>query len=342
MVELNPCRNLAARHRAGCCLAMTETFPGRKPVWAILIRVFLAAALALPAFGASAGVVLTSLHSFQVFTNGAGPTGGLVQGSDGNFYGTTSGGGTNNNAGTVFKISATGALTTLYSFTGGKDGGSPQAGLVQGSDGNLYGTTYGGGDPNGGNGNGTVFKISATGALTTLYSFPGGKDGRDPRAGLVQGSDGNFYGTTVGGGTNLAGTVFKISATGALTTLYVFTGGKDGAYPSAGLGLVQGSDGNFYGTTYGGGIGGGGTVFRLSVVAPPAPAFQAVTLTNSTLSLTWTTEAGNVYQLQYNSDLDSTNWINLGSALTATGTALTFADSISNGPQRFYRLVLLP
>ena len=105
---------------------------------------------------------------------------------------------------------------------------------------------------------------------------------------------------------------------------------------------MQGSDGNFYGTTVGGGAGGFGTVFRLSVVAPPAPAFQAVTLTNSTLSLTWTTEAGNVYQLQSNSDLDSTNWINLGSALTATGTALTFADPISNGPQRFYRLALLP
>ena len=230
MVELNPCRNPAARHRADCCLAMTETFPGRKPVWAILIRVFLAAALALPAFGASAGVVLTSLHSFQVFTNGANPFAGLVQGNDGNFYGTTDRG----DFGTVFRISATGALTTLYSFHSAKDGGGPQAGLV------------------------------------------------------------------------------------------------------------QGSDGNFYGTTDGGGVGGAGTVFRLSVVAPVAPAFQAVTLTNSTLSLTWTTEAGNVYQLQYNSDLASTNWINLGSALTATGTALTFADSISNGPQRFYRLVLLP
>src|SRR5512133_3024574 len=130
MIELNPCRNLAARRRAGCCLAMTETIPGRRPVWAILIRVFLAAALALPAFGASAGVVLTSLHSFGVVPNGAAPTGGLVQGSDGNFYGTTGGGGTNGGGGTVFKISATGALTPLYSFTGGKDGRNPYAGLV--------------------------------------------------------------------------------------------------------------------------------------------------------------------------------------------------------------------
>jgi uncharacterized repeat protein (TIGR03803 family) len=242
---------------------MTETFPGRKPVWAILIRVFLAAALALPAFGASAGVVFTSLHSFQVFTNGAGPS-RLVQGSDGNFYGTTSGGGTNNNAGTVFRISATGALTTLYSFTGGKDGGDSFAGLVQGSDGNFYGTTaYGG--TNGGQG--TVFKISATGALTTLYSFTGaharaGKDGAYP-TGLVQGSDGNFYGTTYNGGSNCdCGTVFKISATGALTTLYSFTGGKDGAVPR---GLVQGSDGNFYGTTDRGGTNGDlGTVFQIS------------------------------------------------------------------------------
>jgi uncharacterized repeat protein (TIGR03803 family) len=283
MVELNPCRNPAAR-RADCCLAMTETIPGRNPVWAILIRVFLAAALALPAFGASAGLVLTSLHSFQVFTSGgAHPSAGLVQGSDGNFYGTTVSGGPYGYKGTVFKISATGALTNLYSFTGGNDGTYPFGGLVQGSDGSFYGTTRDGGT-NGGQG--TVFRISATGALTTLYSFTG-KDGGGPQAGLVQGSDGNFYGTTYGGG-------------------------------------------------------GGGTVFRLSVVAPPAPAFQAVTLTHGTLSLTWTTEAGNVYQLQYNSDLDSTNWINLGSALTATGTALTFADSISNGPQRFYRLVLLP
>src|SRR5260221_12022411 len=106
MVELNPWRNLAARRRAGGCLAMTETITGRRPVWAILIRVFLAAALALPAFGALAGVVLTSLHSFQVFTNGANPFAGLVQGNDGNFYGTTFFGGTNGGHGTVFKISA--------------------------------------------------------------------------------------------------------------------------------------------------------------------------------------------------------------------------------------------
>ena len=109
------------------------------------------------------------------------------------------GGGTNGGYGTVFKISTNGALTTLYSFTGGNDGAIPHAGLVQGSDGNFYGTTYGGGT----NGyDGTVFKISTNGALTTLYSFTGGNDGANPEAGLVQGSDGYFYGTTDHGGTN--------------------------------------------------------------------------------------------------------------------------------------------
>ena len=104
------------------------------------------------------------------------------------------GGGTNG-AGTVFKISTNGALTSLYSFTGGNDGGYPDAGLVQGSDGNFYGTTYYGGGRT--TLRGTVFKISTNGALTSLYSFTGGNDGGYPDAGLVQGSDGNFYGTTV-------------------------------------------------------------------------------------------------------------------------------------------------
>ena len=120
---------------------------------------------------------------------------------------------------------------SLYSFTGGNDGEYPQAGLVQGSDGYLYGTTLIGGT----NGAGTVFKISASGAFMSLYSFTGNNDGGYPFDGLVQGSDGNFYGTTEGGGTNGFGTVFKINASGVLTSLYSFTGGKDGNNPSARL-----------------------------------------------------------------------------------------------------------
>jgi uncharacterized repeat protein (TIGR03803 family) len=276
--------------------------------------------------------------------DGANPAAALVQGSDGYFYGTTYGGGTNGN-GTVFQIGTNGTLITLCSFTV-IDGAGP-SGLVQGSDGNFYGTTVDAG-PDGG---GTVFKISSSGALTTLYSFTGGNDGANPQAGLVQGSDGYFYGTTeynsyqggFPGGPSGAGTVFKISTNGALTTLYAFgtvtnADGDplDGANPHAGL--VQGSDGSFYGTTLQGGTNGVGTVFRLAIV----PEFQVVTLTNSTLSLTWSTEAGGTYQLQWNSDLSSSNWTDLRGPVTAAGAALSVIDSVTSAPRRFYRLVLSP
>ncbi len=261
---------------------------------------------------------LASLYSFgSVFwgtssspLDGSNPIGGLVQGSDGSFYGTTSRGGTNG-AGTVFKISTNGALTRLYSFGATNDGLRPTAGLVQGSDGYFYGTTRD-----------TVFKFSTNGALTTLSTNVGSS------AALVQGSDGYFYGTT-------GGTVFRINTNGAPTTLYVFAGGDDGSAPN---GLIQASDGSFYGTTSSGGAGGFGTVYRLTIV----PEFQAVTLTSTTLSLTWSTEAGATYQLQCNSDLSLSNWINVGPALTATGATLSTTDSLTNGPLRFYRLVLAP
>jgi uncharacterized repeat protein (TIGR03803 family) len=274
---------------------------------------------------------LTSLYSFTGGNDGANPYAGLVQGNDGNFYGTTYYGGTNY-AGTVFQISANGALTSLYSFTGTNDGANPFGGLVQASDGNFYGTTSSGGT----NGDGTVFRITTSGALTTLYSFTGTNDGANPQAGLVQASDGSFYGTTYNGGTNNAGTVFKISANGVLTTLYSFTGTNDGANPQAGL--VQSSDGSFYGTTYNGGVVGAGTVFRLIIV----PEFQAATVTNRTLSLTWSTEAGGTYQLQWNSDLSSSNWTNLRGPVTAAGPTLSATDSVTNAPRRFYRLVISP
>jgi uncharacterized repeat protein (TIGR03803 family) len=555
--------------------ATTELVPGRKPVLALAIRpsasgrarakrrrvmrLLWGATILLPTLSAQAGVVLTILYSFTGSNDGGNPSARLLQGSDGYFYGTAQNGGTNN-AGTVFKISAHGVLTNLYSFTGGNDGANPQAGLVQGGDGYFYGTSYDGGA----NSAGTVFKISTNGTLTNLYFFTGGNDGENPQAGLVQGSDGYFYGTTQNGGTNSDGTVFKITPDGILTTLYAFgsiTNGEgwpqdganpyaglvkgsdgnfygtteyhgtndynngtvfeidtngaltnlysfgavtnadgsllnganpyaglvqasngsfygttagggnsvylgsggglipcrgcflsygtvfkistneaftlyafgtvtnadgfplDGANPYAGLvqgsdgsfygttagggpngpfsyatwgngrrtpvagygtvfristngalttlyafgsitnasgdpldganpyaGLVQGSDGSFYGTTYDGGAytnqtnsynggsAGSGTIFRLTIV----PEFQAMALTNSTLNLTWSTEAGGTYQLQYTSDLSSGNWINLGSPFIATGATLSTADSVTNAPQRFYRLVLVP
>jgi uncharacterized repeat protein (TIGR03803 family) len=249
----------------------------------------------------------------------------------------------------VFGARAGVVFTTIYSFTNGNDGPTyPLTALVQGSDGYLYGTTSGGGvHANQFGQGGTVFQINTNRVFASLYSFTGGDDGYDP-SGLVPGSDHSFYGTTTYGGSHTNqfggtyGTVFKISTNGQLTTLYAFgtvtnANGEplDGANPQGGL--VQGSDGSFYGTTTYGGVG-GGTVFRLTIV----PEFQAVTLTNSTLSLTWSTEAGGVYQLQYNSDLSSTNWINLNGPAKATGATLSTTDSLTNGPQRFYRLALLP
>ncbi len=115
-----------------------------------------------------------------------------------------------------------------------------------------------------------------------------------------------------------------------------FTGDLYGGVGFAGL--VQGSDGNFYGTTVIGGQSKGGTVFRLSLV----PEFQAVTLTNSTLGLTWSTEAGGRYQLQWSADLSSSNWTNVRDPVTAAGAALSVTDSVTNAPRRFCRLVLSP
>lgn len=207
---------------------------------------------------------LTMLWQFGPnITNGANPIGGLVQGRDGSFYGTTTEGGTNNDGtyGMVFKVTSQGTLTTLWQF-GGTDGDYPEGSLVQGSDGDFYGTTYLGGPPNlnFGEGYGTIFKITPQGTLTTLWQF-NGTNGQYPAAGLVQGVDGNFYGTTrEGGNINLNnghgwGTVFRISPSGVFSNLHSFSG-TDGGDVEAGL--VQGSDGNFYGTTY------SNTLFRIS------------------------------------------------------------------------------
>jgi uncharacterized repeat protein (TIGR03803 family) len=205
----------------------------------------------------------TNLHFFGSYhADGANPSGRLVLGSDGNFYGTTSLGGTNND-GTLFRIGPGGNYTNLYSFAGHPaDGEQPIAGLVQGNDGNFYGTTYFGGT----NDDGTVFRIGPDGSYTNLHFFAGHPgDGANPYAGLVQGSDDDFYGTTVSGGTHNLGTVFKISPSGSYTILYSFGSfDTDGANPSAAV--VQGSDGNFYGTTNSGGTNnnGYGSVFRIS------------------------------------------------------------------------------
>lgn len=225
-------------------------------------------------FRISSSGELTTLYSFCAqtgCTDGSNPYASLVQGADGNFYGTTYTSGAYD-AGTVFKITPGGALTRLYSFCGQTnctDGATPYSGLVQGTDRYFYGTTIGGGAT----GYGEVFKITSQGALTTLYSFcaqTNCADGAAPYSGLVQATDGFFYGTTEAEGANLTGTIFKISSGGTLTTLFTFCNGTycyDGG-PSLG-GLLQATDGNFYGVTWMGGTSDDGTLFRLSEFLSP-------------------------------------------------------------------------
>lgn len=228
------------------------------------------------------GGVESVLYSFGASpTDGYRPSSALIQGSDGALYGTTAFGGTNN-VGTVFRITLNGVYTILYSFGGTpSDGIVPASSLVQGSDGNFYGTTSSGGVNHCGNipisgGNcGTVFKVTPAGAETVLYSFGGSpSDGAEPLGALLQASDGNFYGTTIdgganncgsSGGTHNCGTVFKITPGGVETVLYSF-----GASPTDGLApqgpLIQGSDGALYGTTPSGGRSQfTGTLFRITL-----------------------------------------------------------------------------
>jgi uncharacterized repeat protein (TIGR03803 family) len=220
---------------------------------------------------------LTTLHSFCSLAkcaDGEDPN-GLIQAANGNLYGTTYTGGVNSSCptdapltesgcGTVFKITPGGTLTTLLSF-GGTNGALPNATLVQATNGNFYGTTDLGGTfclDDGGCG--TIFEITPGGTLTTLLDC-NGTDCSQPFPGLIQASDGNFYGTTEAGGANPGcGIIFEIAG-GTLTTLVNFGSGTISSCDPGGL--VQGTDGNFYGTTV---IGnGGGTVFSLAVGLGP-------------------------------------------------------------------------
>jgi uncharacterized repeat protein (TIGR03803 family) len=217
----------------------------------------------------------TTLHSFcsqSGCTDGGYPYAALVQGIDGSLYGTTLGGGSAKGFGTVFKITPSGKLSTLHAFctkSGCPDGKFPQTGLVQASNGNFYGTTISGGAYS----DGTIFEITPSGKLSTLYNVcpqSGCPDGNYLYAGLIQATDGNLYGIMDVGGANGAGTIFKITMSGTLTTLYNFcsqSGCPDGQYPSGGL--LQDTDGNLYGTTADGGANGSGTVFSLSVGLGP-------------------------------------------------------------------------
>jgi uncharacterized repeat protein (TIGR03803 family) len=213
---------------------------------------------------------LTTLYSFcsQAYcSDGQNPT-GVIQATDGYLYGTTISGGAHGNNGTVFKITPSGTLTTLYSMF--KISRSPDRPLIQGTNGNFYGNTGAGGQ----NFDGSIYKITPSGKLTTLYSFcsqSGCPDGSFPN-GLIQASNGSLYGTTAEGGVTSSscalgcGTVFEITPSGTLTTLYRFcsqSGCPDGHFSLSEV--IQATDGNFYGTTNGGGAhGDNGTVFKIT------------------------------------------------------------------------------
>jgi uncharacterized repeat protein (TIGR03803 family) len=321
---------------------------------------------------------LTTLFSFfsSDFTNGGNPN-PLVFGSDGNLYGTTQGN-LGAGAGTVFRITPAGTLTTLATVAG-TNGSSLMGTLIEGTNGSFYGTAYSGGSSN----LGTVFNVLSNGQLTRIVSFVR-TNGGNPRAGLVRGVDGNLYGTTYAGGASNLGTVFRLDAAGTLTTLMSFDNikgilpavrllvGDDGNFygrtasgpsgprvfkvtpageftPLYSLndessdpfgGLIQGKNGAFYGTTYAGGSQGMGSVFSLSV--PMSPVLHAAMPTPGTVQLDWSTVVGQAYQLQYTGDLSANSWTNLGASVLATNRTVSTSDPAGLILNRLYRVRVLP
>ena len=206
-----------------------------------------------------------TLFSFDG-TNGGEPLSSLVQGTNGNYYGTTSAGGLYGMlgcspcafGGTVFEITPAGSLTTLYNFcakTNCTDGSFPSTALVETVNGTFWGTTQVGGALN----DGTIFKVSAAGSLTTLHSFDK-TDGEYPVS-LILARDGNFYGTTFAGGSKGAGTVFKITPTGTFAKLHDFCQKRNCTDGSSPAGIIQASDGNLYGTAA---SNGSGVLFKIT------------------------------------------------------------------------------
>jgi uncharacterized repeat protein (TIGR03803 family) len=287
------------------------------------------------------GSSYTNLHNFTG-TNGADgsfPFASLCQGLDDALYGTTQAGGSND-LGAVFKLNPDGTgYAILHHFSGGTvDGRLPLGGLVQGSDGLLYGTTYYGGT----NDLGTVFKLGTNGGVyAVLRNFMGGSQGNQPFAGLVQGVDGVLYGTTRYGGSNDGGMVFKLSTDGSgYTALHNFSGmGGDGSQPLAAL--LLGTDDALYGSTYWGGDyttnGVSGTLFRL-FSSYPQIVITSITPASGGFLLSFVGgAAGRAYQIQATTN-QSVAWQTIGSSTAAIDGTFQFLDStVSNIPSRFYR-----
>jgi len=215
---------------------------------------------------------LTWLYRFDSVAGATGidPTGRLLRASDGNFYGTTSGAGPGG-GGTVFRMTPAGAVTVLHAFTGPGGSSRPASGVIQASDGNLYGTTVGGSDDDPTR-FATIFRVTLAGAFTQLHVFPHGSDFEFPLSPLTQGPDGNLYGASAGSRSDGFGGIYRMTLDGNVTILHVFKG-ADGRNPTN-TALVQDADGSFYGMTIGGGISAYGTIFKIT------PAGALTTLHN--------------------------------------------------------------
>ena len=351
-------------------------------------------------YGVREGAGTGAVTVFKLNTDGTGykalyistndlshPQAPLVQGTDGALYGTTSSGGING-YGTVFKLNTDGTgFSILHSFPANtNDGVLPQAPLVQGSDGTLYGTTSSGGT----NGYGTVFKLNTDGTgFSVLHSFPAStNDVLTPTAALMQGNDGALYGTTAGLGISSMGTVFRLNVDGtSYQVLHTFDNTMPGTPQSAlvqgvdgsiygltsmeqgpgmvfrlnpdGTGyallhvfadfvgpygpLLLGTDGAFYGATYGsGGVTGGGpgTVFRMTVPPPPPPFVISIMPMGGSLQIGFDGAVGATYRFETSTNL--LDWVTLGTVLNENGP-VQFLDVNQTKPlQQFYRAVWAP
>lgn len=269
--------------------------------------------------------------------DGASPQTALLEGSDGRLYGTTAYGGLNG-AGTVFTMNKDGSgYTILRRFIVGEDGGYPFAALTEASDGALYGENAGGGSK----GSGTVFKLGRDGSgYVVLHAFGGDiADGSWPSGGLVEGNDGSLCGTTVSGGLDNGGTAFKLNKDGSSYTVLHHFGGADGDGSGPNNGLLKGSDGMLYATTYYGGDMGFGTVFKL-FSTPPQITITRVEVRGSGTQLSFSGgAAGQACQIQASTHLSPTvDWQTIGSSTAAIDGRFKFIDTgASNYPSRIYR-----
>ena len=295
-------------------------------------------------FGMNAnGTGYAVLHSFMGATNGADgaqPAAVLCQGADGLLYGTTETGGSNN-FGTVFKLSTQGTgYAILHHFAGGPtDGSTLYGGLAQGADGYLYGVTYYGGASD----VGTIFRESTNGTgYTVMRSFRSDASGNQPVNGVTAGTNGVLYGTTRFGGSGGGGTVFAINRDGTgYTVLHDFgVLNGDGTQPFGGL--LAGTDGVLYGTTYWGGIyatnGSNGTLFRL-LAAPPQVVISSITPVSGGYQVAFRSGiAGEAYQIQSSTNHGILSWKTIGTNTAGIdGTFQYFDSACTNVPSRFYR-----